>query len=403
MNVVKIQKKECSSNLDFLRFVPYYLLTNPMKLTLHAASSNSAHRTHDVVIQRGLLNRLPRIILRKWPGRHIFIITDWSVQRIYGRRLLRGFSALDANASLLDVPAGERSKTPKTVYALQTQLLRLGVDRNSVIVALGGGVIGDLAGYVAATILRGIDYLHVPTTLLAQVDSSIGGKVGVDHPLGKNLIGAFYQPATVCIDPDLLKTLPVSEFKNGLAEVVKIAAALDRRLFSQVERNARKITKGNPDIVHDMIVRSVKLKASVVERDPFESGLRKVLNLGHTIGHAVEAASGYDIKHGAAVSIGLATESRIAMEMGLLSGKDYARLIGLLTKLKLPLTLPRRLNKARFMTARSLDKKSEAGGTKFVLLKAIGHTVIGVDVPTPFIEAVFSERLNPQSTIPNPQ
>ena len=290
----------------------------------------------------------------------------------------------------MDFPAGERSKTANTIFQLHTQLLAHGIRRDSLIVALGGGVVGDVAGFVAATVLRGVRYVQVPTTLLAQIDSSIGGKVGVDHPYGKNLIGAFHQPTAVYTDPRVLRTLKAAEFRNGLAELVKIAAALDRTLFREIERHARKITKSNAALLRNLIAHAVGLKAAVVHKDELDTGLRRTLNLGHTLGHAIETASKYRIPHGAAVSMGMALESRIAVSMGLLPSREYERLVGLLAALKLPTKLPRNLRRQRILAATELDKKAVHGKTQFVLLRGIGHSVLGVEVPTPFLLETLS-------------
>ncbi|MEO8168546.1 MAG: 3-dehydroquinate synthase family protein, partial [bacterium] len=220
---------------------------------------------------------------------------------------------------------------------------------------------------------------------------SVGGKVGVDHPLGKNLIGAFHQPAAVFIDPDTLTTLSEKEFRNGLAEVVKIAAALDRPFFDLLERKATQIRRKNPALIARIISRSVALKAAVVERDELESGLRKSLNLGHTIGHALEAASGYTLKHGEAIALGMIAEARIAVRLGLLTTKDYDRLRNLLRRLKLPTRIPSIRNKRKFFSSISTDKKSEGSVAKFVLLNGIGRSVIGVPVERTLIEQSLSE------------
>jgi 3-dehydroquinate synthase len=323
------------------------------------------------------------------PTGKLFIITDTTVGRLYGRTLQREFAGGGNDVVLLDIPPGEGSKNHRSVHALHTQLLKGGVGRDSFVIALGGGVVGDVAGYVAATILRGIPFIQIPTTLLAQVDSSVGGKVGVDHPLGKNLIGAFHQPAAVYVDPDVLSTLPAAEYRNGLAEVVKIAAALDHRFFADIERNVRNIKSGNARTVIDLIHRAIALKAAVVMKDEKETGLRKVLNLGHTIGHAVETASGFRLRHGEAVSIGLSVEGRIACDMGLMAKKDYRRLVALLTAFRLPTRLPGTMNGKKFLAALAADKKNEKGGTRFVLLKRIGQPVVGVEVPDQFIRSFF--------------
>jgi 3-dehydroquinate synthase len=342
-------------------------------------------RSYTIRIQSGILDDLPDTIAREWRGKDVFIITDSNVRRLYGTRLLRALSSRNISSCLLDFPAGEQSKNAEVVRRLHTQLLAQGIRRDSLIVALGGGVVGDVAGFAAATVLRGVKYIQVPTTLLAQVDSSVGGKVGIDHPLGKNLIGAFHQPSGVYIDPRTLHSLTAADFRNGLAEVVKIAAALDRKFFEQIERTSRRITKNGLRLLSDIIARSVALKVAVVEKDEFESGLRKTLNLGHTLGHAIEASMNYTLKHGEAVAIGLVAESRIAVNMGLLKEQDHMRLRNTLRRLKLQTTFPKIKSRSRFFAALAADKKSDAGGTKFVLLKGLGYSVIGVQVPTPFV------------------
>jgi 3-dehydroquinate synthase len=246
---------------------------------------------------------------------------------------------------------------------------------------MGGGVIGDLAGYVAATVLRGVPFVQIPTTVLAQVDSSVGGKVGIDHPLGKNLIGAFHQPRAVYADPALLRTLSVREYRNGWAEVIKIAAALDADLFHFLERRAPALQERRPADVSAAIARSVALKAAVVEEDEQEAGLRKVLNLGHTIGHAVEQASGFRLKHGEAVAIGLACEARLAESLGLAPRHDVGRIIRLLTRFGLPTVPPRSLPRDTFSLSLGLDKKARGDRVRYTLPAAIGSSVLDVEVP----------------------
>jgi 3-dehydroquinate synthase len=357
-----------------------------MKRELTLNLNQQTDRSYRIDIRPGLMERVPALIAQTRRYERVYLITDSNVERLHGRKLLRRLFDVGIEAILLSFLAGEASKNPATVLALQTQLLKAGIRRNSLLVALGGGVVGDLAGFVAATILRGVAYIQIPTTLLAQVDSSVGGKVGIDHRLGKNLIGAFHQPAAVFIDPNVLATLPQKEFRNGLAEVVKIAAALDRKFFEFLEWKAARISKTDQNLLADIIFRAVALKAGVVETDEHESGLRKALNLGHTLGHALEAASGFTLKHGEAVSIGLAAEARIAMRIGCLKEKDYKRLVGLLRLFGLPTTVPPIRNKARFFSALTSDKKSEKDNPRFVLLGGIGRSLIGVNVPFPFIE-----------------
>ena len=352
-----------------------------MSPTISVNLQSKLHRSYPVRIQSGSLELL-HLRLREIAGAGpIFVITDSTVKRLYGKQLVRNLGRKGIEVGLLDFPSGERSKQAGTVSTMYSKLLRLGVKRDSVIVALGGGVVGDVAGYVASTVLRGVPYIQVPTSLLAQVDSSIGGKVGIDHTFGKNLIGAFYQPREVIIDPLVLRTLPEEEFRNGLAEVVKIAVALDGRLFSLLEKHAHRIRKNNSPLMSEILIRSVGLKASVVQRDEFERGLRKTLNAGHTIGHALEASTSYALKHGAAVAIGLAAEAELAVHLQLMGQKDFSRLLTLMRRLKLPTVFPRIKRRDRFFAALSRDKKSEGDRIRFVIPAGIGRSVVGVDVP----------------------
>jgi 3-dehydroquinate synthase len=338
-------------------------------------------RSYAVEIRPGLFASLPELLTRDARGGRIFIVTDTTVARLYATRIHRLLRKNNHDCLLLVVPPGEQSKSERTAYRLQSRLLRGGIRRDSLVVAIGGGVVGDLAGYVAATILRGVRFVQVPTTLLAQVDSSVGGKVGIDHPAGKNLIGAFHQPESVYCDPLVLRTLPTREFRNGLAEVIKIAAALDPDLFTTIEENAAKLSRTSTRILTQVIATSVGLKAAIVERDEREAGLRATLNLGHTIAHALEASAGYALRHGEAVAIGLAAEARIAREMSLLDGNDCERLVSTLKRAGLPTELPKNLHKRKFIEALALDKKGDAGGSKFVLLRSIGKCALGVSVP----------------------
>lgn len=356
-----------------------------MQTTISVRHDQQEERSYPIHIRPGILNDLAFLLFRRHAGRDIFIITDSRVRKLYGRPLLKNLLVAGFNAWLLDFPPGETSKNSDVIFSLQTRLLEHGVRRDSVIIALGGGVVGDVAGFAAATVLRGVKYVQVPTSLLAQVDSSVGGKVGINHPIGKNLVGAFHRPEAVYIDPMVLKTLSRTEFRNGLAELVKIAAALDGEFFRLMERSVMKLSHARPDIVERLIARAVRLKAMIIRKDERDMGLRKTLNLGHTIGHAIEAATDHRVQHGAAVAMGLAAESRIALNMGLLNQAAYARLLKLLRALRLPTAMPGSFSRSRFLAALSADKKSVGNVPQFVLLKGIGHSVVGVEVPTPFI------------------
>ena len=350
-------------------------------------------RSYRIHLQPGLFAELPKLLKRYESGDGLFVITDSNVERLYGRRLLRDLVSTFPGAMLFDFPAGEPSKSIRYYSSLVGELLAQKIRRGSLIVALGGGVVGDLGGFVAATVLRGVRYVQVPTTLLAQVDSSVGGKVGIDHRLGKNLVGAFHQPAAVYIDPGVLETLPVREFRNGLAEIVKIALALDGSLFRRIERNLGRIHRTETRLLAELISGAVSLKAAVVGRDEFETGLRKALNLGHTVGHAIESAMNYRVAHGVAVAMGLATEARIAVRMGLLRETHMRTIVRVLRGLKLPVTVPREMNRSRFVRSLAVDKKVIAGRTQFVLPTGIGRSAIGVEVPLQYVvDAVGGRR-----------
>ncbi len=349
-------------------------------------------RSYRVVLADDILATLPERLQQAFPGVRKFVITDSNVRRLYGAALLLAFEHVGEGVTILEVPAGEESKNADLVYHLQSELLSRGIDRNSIVVAFGGGVIGDLAGFVAATVLRGVRYVQVPTTLLSQVDSSVGGKVGIDHPAGKNLIGAFHQPRAVYIDVGFLATRPEKEVRSGLTEALKIAAALDARFFRFLARNARVIRRGNRTIMESVVAQSVGLKAAVVMKDEFETGLRRALNLGHTIGHALEATSGFRILHGDGVGMGIALESEIAVRMGMLRRQDRIALLATMKALKLSTKPPAVRNRVRFFDALRADKKSVQGSVRFGLPTAIGACALGVEVPEELVDQVLFRR-----------
>lgn len=283
-----------------------------------------------------------------------------------------------ARVELLSIPAGESSKHRQMKSMLEDQLLARGAQRDSVIIALGGGMVGDLAGFTAATLLRGIRYVHIPTTLLSQVDSSVGGKVAVDHPLGKNLVGAFAQPKKVYIDVSTLSTLSPREFSSGMAEVVKYGAILDRKLFSYLEDNSAAILRRRRSALELIVDRSCVLKRRVVELDERETGPRRILNFGHTIGHAVELLSKFAISHGEAVSIGMVAEATMSKALGLCHERDIRRLVHVLQQFSLPTSFPSRMRFETVLAATAHDKKSHMGTIDYTLLDRIGKARVGV-------------------------
>ena len=291
------------------------------------------------------------------------------------------------------LPAGEPSKSLEIVTGVYDRLIGMQADRRTVIVAVGGGVVGDAAGFIAATYTRGLPFVQIPTTLLSAVDSSVGGKTGVNHPLAKNMIGAFYQPIGVLIDTAALATLPDREYRSGLAEVVKYGVILDAEFFAYLEQHVDAINSRRSDVVRHIISQSCRLKADVVERDEYEStGVRAVLNYGHTFGHAFEALCGYgQLLHGEAVSIGMVHASRLAERRGLIDAGVTARQIALLQALHLPTSLPAEVHLANdaILTRMRLDKKTVSGELRFVLPTRIGEVKTFGDIPEDDVRAVL--------------
>lgn len=303
------------------------------------------------------------------------IITDSNFKRLLESKIAETIDKLRRLGGRTDVvsfPAGERSKSLATVSGVCEEMASKGLGRDTTIIALGGGVVGDLAGFVAAIYCRGVPYAQVPTTLLAMVDSSIGGKVGVDLATGKNLVGAFYQPEKVYIDTDFLKTLSRDELSNGLAEIIKCAAIADNRLFACLEKNLSLVFRLEERALTEIITRCCLIKKSVVEQDEKESGLRMILNFGHTVAHAVERLSGYSISHGEAVAIGMAVEAEISRIKGLIKSEEVERLKALIRKAGLPTHLPHSYSYRELSKAMQSDKKARKGKPRFVLLKKIG-------------------------------
>ena len=326
---------------------------------------------YPVVVKSGALSGLADVVRAAGERHRIAIITDRTVGGRYAKRVAR----LLTGATVFTIAAGERHKNRKTWATLTDRLLDDGFGRDTTIVALGGGVVGDLAGFVAATYMRGVPVVQVPTTLLAMVDASIGGKTGVDTRAGKNLVGAFHQPAAVVIDPDVLKTLPADQIRAGFAEIIKHGVVADAGYFAQALSFAtRHSMNGRDGLVDltDLVRRSVAIKASVVARDERESGVRKVLNFGHTLGHAIEASKKFAGLHGYAVAMGMVVEARIAEAMGIAVVGTAASIKDACEAAGLPVTLPR-IPVDRLMAFTRSDKKTRAGVVHYSLPKAIGE------------------------------
>ena len=311
-------------------------------------------------------------------GNSYFVITDSNVNKFFGKKLTQQLVKTGLKTTLISFPAGEASKTRQIKNALEDKLLELKAGRDSVIIALGGGVVGDMAGFLAATLHRGIPYVQIPTTLLAQVDSSIGGKVAVDHPKGKNLIGAFYQPKAVYIDSKVLSTLPVHEFYCGMAEVIKYGAILDTKFFEYLHKNSDTILSHDEATLNTIIKRCCELKRMVVEKDEKENDLRRILNFGHTVGHAIELLMNYKLSHGEAIAIGMMVETKISVSMGLIEPDSLPCMEFLLSMYHLPTTLPPQVQLQKLFTTTLLDKKAKAGAVHYTLLEEIGKAKVGI-------------------------
>jgi 3-dehydroquinate synthase len=324
------------------------------------------------VVGRGLLAGLPRLLGERCPAHTYAVIADSRVAELYGARVLAALRGAGLRATLFTFPAGEWNKTRQTWTELTDALLAARVGRDGAVVALGGGVAGDLAGFVAATYLRGIPYVQAPTTLLAMIDASIGGKTGVDVPAGKNLVGAFHQPRCVVADIETLATLPKLHVAAGMAEAVKHAVIADAAYLEALLADSAAIRTRDLDALERVVARSVAIKEEVVAADPLEGGRRQVLNFGHTIGHAVEARSGYDLLHGEAVAIGMAAEALLAEASGVAEPGLAAGVRRALEAFDLPVTIPDDLPTDDLIATMRGDKKSREGTVRFALPSRIG-------------------------------
>jgi len=301
------------------------------------------------------------------------VVSDSRVAPLYVPAVAASLRAADFAVAEIQIPEGEQHKNLAWLALLYDRLIEAHIERSSPIVAVGGGVVGDLAGFAAATVLRGVPFVQVPTTLLAQVDASVGGKTGINHASGKNLIGAFHQPRLVAIDIDTLKSLPRREYLAGLAEVVKYGAILDPELFARVDGNVPALLRQDAALLSDVVATSCRLKATVVERDEREGDYRAILNFGHTLGHAVETLTEYRrLLHGEAVAIGMVCAARLSQLLGWLSRSDVERIEGLLQRIGLPTAVPSDLSAEQLALAVEADKKAGGGKIKFVCLEAIG-------------------------------
>ncbi len=349
-------------------------------------------RSYPVLIGRDLLSRAGRLLKgRIGPGK-VLVITNPMVGALYLDPLCRGLRDHGYEVFSTQVPDGEKHKTLRWASRLYDVLFEHGLDRSSAVVALGGGVIGDLAGFTAATYKRGLHLVQAPTTLLAQVDAAVGGKVGVDHPRGKNMIGTFYQPDAVLSDLEVLRTLAPRQRRAGLAEVIKYGVIADGEFFHYLEQHLAELLKCDPGAMQTAVKRSCQIKARVAAADERERGERAILNFGHTLGHAIEAATGYrTYRHGEAVAIGMAYAAEIAVRMSLTDDETRRRLVALLKAAGLPTEDPK-ADGETVMEFMRHDKKMCSGRVRFVLPRAIGRVEMFDDVPEPLIHRILKEH-----------
>ena len=343
---------------------------------------NLGAHSYSIVVEPGALGTVGERLRALGVGRRAALVTDAAIMRLHGGPVMGSLEAAGFTVTVVEVPEGETAKTLVVAEQCWDRLLAAGLDRTSTVLGLGGGAVGDLAGFVAATYMRGVNFVTLPTTVLAQVDASIGGKTAIDHPKAKNLVGAFHQPRLVVVDPGVARTLPPRDFRSGLAEIIKHGIVLERAYFDEVERDAARLLARELDVLERVIGGSCRLKAAVIERDPEEkSELRYALNYGHTIGHALEAATGYERwTHGEAVSLGIVAEARLAARLGLAEAATATRQVRALAAVGLPVRADGLDVEAAF-AAITRDKKARDGRVPFVLAPEIGRFKVVHDVP----------------------
>jgi len=355
-------------------------------------SVNLGSQSYSIVVEAGALASVGERLRAVVSGRRAALLTDAGIRRLHGAPVVASLEAAGFSVTVIEVPEGETAKTLAVAEQCWDRLLTAGLDRSSTVLGLGGGAVGDLAGFVAATYMRGLNFVTLPTTILAQVDASVGGKTAIDHPKAKNLIGAFHQPRLVVVDPAVVRTLPEREFRSGLAEIVKHGIVLERAYFDEVERDAGRLLGRELAVLERIIAGSCRLKAAVIERDPEEkSDLRFALNYGHTIGHALEAASGFTRwTHGEAVALGIVAEARLARRLKLADDATVEPQERLLAALGLPVRTGA-VDVDGVLGAMTHDKKARDGRVPFVLSPRLGEFRVVRDVPPGDVRAVLHE------------
>ncbi len=348
-----------------------------------------ADRSYPIFIGSGILKRIGSDLHDRQIAKRYGVISDDNVASLYGDQLMGSLAEAGIAAELITFPRGEESKNLETIAKLSSELAAKNFDRKDGLIALGGGVTGDITGFLASIYMRGIPFVQIPTTLLAQVDSSVGGKTGVDIPEGKNLVGTFYQPKAVYIDTDVLATLPKEELLGGLAEVIKYGVIADADFFRYLEDNRSSILALEQTTITDTISRCCEIKAWVVEQDEREGDLRRILNFGHTIGHAIEAASDFKLIHGLAIAMGMCVVADLAARTGHMNADDTARINKLIDSYGMPVKIPAALDRNRIKEYLKTDKKTVGGRVFFVLPQQIGKVFVTADINEEDIDAAL--------------
>ena len=340
--------------------------------TIQAHHKKIVDDSYKIFIEKGIINKLPKLLKKLHLGQKYALITDSRTAKIHGNNITKFLNKNGIKTEIFSFEAGEKSKTLSTIEELAEQLVSKNFNRKDAIIALGGGVVGDVAGFLASIFLRGIPFVQIPTTLLAMVDSAIGGKTGVDLKIGKNLLGTITQPKAAFIDINLLKTLPENQIRNGLAEIIKYGVIKDEKFFTYLEKNLSKIFDHDEKVLNYVLQKSIAIKVEVVEKDEKESKNRMILNYGHTYGHALETMSNYTLLHGYAISIGMVIINEIAVKKGYLKEKDAERIKTLLEKAGLPVFSMQKPNMKDLMT----DKKNDGKSINFIFPTKIGKAII---------------------------
>jgi 3-dehydroquinate synthase len=351
---------------------------------------NLNQAVYSILIGPGLLNTVADCLKQLHAGDRVILVTHPRLKQLYGNSLLKSLKEAGLSPELVEAPEGEESKSLAQASVLYNEFSRLQVERITPVLALGGGVIGDLAGFVAATYMRGIPLVQAPTTLLAQVDSSIGGKTAVNQATLKNIIGVFYQPRMVIADISALRTLPDNEMVNGMAEIIKYGVIRDEVLFSLLENQADSLMRRDESFLEEIVYRCASIKAGVTEKDEKDTGLRNILNFGHTVGHAVEAVSDFGVSHGNAVAMGMIAAARISLKMGIFSESEYNRLKSVIIRYGLPVEVAG-WPVQDLMQAMQHDKKRAGGRLRMVLVRKMGEVFINDEVDPSLVQQTLEE------------